>query len=203
MTSSAPSQLLGGTNILGRKIGAASDRVEPTRSGLPVEILPALASELSLDRKAVAQAVGITERTLSRRLGGGPKDWRTTENAALQELGTAWIARRRSIALEVPSVVVEGDWNLLLNPAHPDSPRSPSKNQSPGSSIGECFDDRESRSLLDHVQLELANHRRLRAGEDVEPHPARRNGWKDIDLLVPDRLGRGDALPGGPRPDFN
>ncbi|HZD50548.1 MAG TPA: antitoxin Xre/MbcA/ParS toxin-binding domain-containing protein, partial [Silvibacterium sp.] len=42
--------------------------VNLTREGLPADILLALAAELSMDRKAVAKAVGITERTLSRRL---------------------------------------------------------------------------------------------------------------------------------------
>jgi RES domain-containing protein len=49
-----------------------------------------------------------------------PRNWRETELSALQELGAAWVVARRSVALEVPSVVVAGDWNVLLNPAHPD-----------------------------------------------------------------------------------
>lgn len=49
-----------------------------------------------------------------------PDNWRAIELAALQELGKEWVVSRRSVALEVPSVVIEGDWNVLLNPAHPD-----------------------------------------------------------------------------------
>jgi|SRR5271163_2098514 len=48
-----------------------------------------------------------------------PGDWRVTDNPGLQRLGADWIAAQRSAALEVP-VVVDGDWNVLLNPAHPD-----------------------------------------------------------------------------------
>ena len=68
MTVAAIAELLGGTKALKKKIGTASDLVELTREGLSADVLPALAAELSMDRKAVAQAVGITDRTLSRRL---------------------------------------------------------------------------------------------------------------------------------------
>lgn len=48
-----------------------------------------------------------------------PKDWRRTDNPALQTIGAKWIESARSVALEVPSAAVEGEWNVLLNPAHP------------------------------------------------------------------------------------
>ena len=34
--------------------------------------------------------------------------------------GDAWIANRRSLALRVPSAIVPGEFNFLLNPSHPD-----------------------------------------------------------------------------------
>ena len=41
-------------------------------------------------------------------------------SAATQDLGNAWIASRRSLALLVPSAVLPfGEPNVLLNPAHP------------------------------------------------------------------------------------
>src|SRR5271163_3546507 len=49
-----------------------------------------------------------------------PIEWRVTDNPTLQRLGADWIAAQKSVALEVPSVVVDGDWNVLLNPAHRD-----------------------------------------------------------------------------------
>lgn len=48
-----------------------------------------------------------------------PKDWRRIDHPALQAIGAKWIDSDSSAALEVPSVVVEGEWNVLLNPAHP------------------------------------------------------------------------------------
>jgi len=50
-----------------------------------------------------------------------PANWRTMENRVLQEIGAAWARSRRSLALLIPSVVVEGEWNVLINPLHPDA----------------------------------------------------------------------------------
>ena len=36
-----------------------------------------------------------------------------------QRFGAEWAQSRRSVALSVPSVVVLGEFNYLLNPAHP------------------------------------------------------------------------------------
>ncbi len=47
-----------------------------------------------------------------------PSGWRSLNNQTCRDLGSAWAASGRSLALRVPSAVVDGDWNLLLNPAH-------------------------------------------------------------------------------------
>ena len=39
---------------------------------------------------------------------------------ATMELGSRWCAEARSVAIKVPSAVVHGEFNYLLNPAHPD-----------------------------------------------------------------------------------
>jgi RES domain-containing protein len=54
-----------------------------------------------------------------------PKDWRELNNLACRDLGSGWAANRRSVALRVPSVVVDGDWNVLLNPRHADFTKIP------------------------------------------------------------------------------
>jgi len=49
-----------------------------------------------------------------------PETWRQTPySAATQALGAEWVQAHRSVALRVPSVVVPGEFNYLLNPAHP------------------------------------------------------------------------------------
>ena len=49
-----------------------------------------------------------------------PAGWRATENLALREIGKDWIESGRSVALLVPSAIIDEEWNVLLNPVHPD-----------------------------------------------------------------------------------
>ncbi len=52
-----------------------------------------------------------------------PKGWRRMLDpgwAPLQELGGAWIESRRSAVLRVPTVIVPGQCNYLINPLHSD-----------------------------------------------------------------------------------
>jgi RES domain-containing protein len=50
-----------------------------------------------------------------------PNDWRAQPaSPELARLGDEWIVQGRSVALRVPSAVVDGEHNILLNPAHPD-----------------------------------------------------------------------------------
>jgi RES domain-containing protein len=52
-----------------------------------------------------------------------PAGWRELDNLACRDLGSGWASSGRSVALQVPSAVVEGDWNVLLNPRHVDFSR--------------------------------------------------------------------------------
>ena len=52
-------------------------------------------------------------------LGGPlPGNWAFVE-AQTQHLGTEWLTSGESVALEVPSVVIPLERNLILNPSHP------------------------------------------------------------------------------------
>lgn len=49
-----------------------------------------------------------------------PREWREyPHTAATQAFGAEWVQSQRSVALRVPSTVVPGEFNCLLNPAHP------------------------------------------------------------------------------------
>jgi len=53
-----------------------------------------------------------------------PDDWRDIPGPwELKDIGFEWCASSASVALEVPSVIVPSEYNVLLNPAHPDSGR--------------------------------------------------------------------------------
>jgi RES domain-containing protein len=50
-----------------------------------------------------------------------PPDWqRPTQLQLTALLGETWLREERSLALRVPSVLVPQEYNLLLNPAHPE-----------------------------------------------------------------------------------
>jgi len=59
-------------------------------------------------------AVTTIEDILSGPL---PGNWPFAE-AQTQHIGTAWLESRASIALEVPSLVIPRERNLILNPSH-------------------------------------------------------------------------------------
>lgn len=49
-----------------------------------------------------------------------PDDWRQyPHSTGTQAFGTEWVQSQRSVALRVPSAVIAGEFNYLLNPAHP------------------------------------------------------------------------------------
>lgn len=43
----------------------------------------------------------------------------------LKRYGDDWVAERRTPVLAVPSIVIPGEWNFLINPAHPEFDRLP------------------------------------------------------------------------------
>jgi len=47
-----------------------------------------------------------------------PEDWTWAEPIDTRTIGTDWMKSRRSVALLVPSVVIQKEQNLLLNPEH-------------------------------------------------------------------------------------
>jgi RES domain-containing protein len=53
-----------------------------------------------------------------------PAGWRAhPPMRASQQVGDAWVARAQSLVLSVPSVIVPGERNYLLNPRHPEISR--------------------------------------------------------------------------------
>ena len=50
-----------------------------------------------------------------------PSKWRESPPPReLQEIGDKWIHSNASAVLRVPSVIIDSEWNYLLNPAHRD-----------------------------------------------------------------------------------
>jgi RES domain-containing protein len=49
-----------------------------------------------------------------------PRDWHGTRDESLRRVGDDWARAGFSVALFVPAAAIRGEWNVLLNPAHPD-----------------------------------------------------------------------------------
>ena len=50
-----------------------------------------------------------------------PQDWKSIPHShSTQEIGDSFVTENKHIALKVPSAVVQGEYNYLLNPLHKD-----------------------------------------------------------------------------------
>jgi RES domain-containing protein len=64
------------------------------------------------------------DESLIEILPGLPVDWRQLPAPrSTREVGTRWVAESRSAVLRVPSIVVDGEFNYVLNPLHADFAR--------------------------------------------------------------------------------
>lgn len=95
-----------------------------SRSLAAMEILVHhLGTEVFTVAKWVVIAAELPE-SLVEKPARVPDAWRgLSPTAAVQEFGATWAREGRSAALRVPSAVVLGEFNYLLNPAHPDFAR--------------------------------------------------------------------------------
>jgi RES domain-containing protein len=81
-------------------------------SALPVDYV-----SLAID---VPDDVAIEEWTAAKL----PKSWAETPGpASLQALGARWVREARTAVLLVPSAVIPGERNVLVNPRHADAAR--------------------------------------------------------------------------------
>jgi RES domain-containing protein len=71
------------------------------------------------DDLLMAEATVPDASVEAMKLNTLPRDWRELDNERCRDMGSEWAQSLRSVALKVPSAVVDGDWNVLLNPKHP------------------------------------------------------------------------------------
>ncbi len=72
--------------------------------------------------KYVTFRIGFDEALVERMTAASlPAGWREEPVPPLsKEMGDLWVKQGRSAVLELPSVIIPGESNYLLNPAHPD-----------------------------------------------------------------------------------
>ena len=68
MGTEAIAEVLGGRKVLGKTIKKANDLAQLVREGLPATSLTALAAKLDLGNVVLSRKLGISQRTLTRRL---------------------------------------------------------------------------------------------------------------------------------------
>jgi RES domain-containing protein len=92
-----------------------------TQSLAALEMLVHLDAPSLLDHYVLIE-VGIEEALILRLdLKEWPKDWRESPPPSrLREIGDAWVEAGKSVSLQVPSALVPGESNFLLNPRHTD-----------------------------------------------------------------------------------
>jgi RES domain-containing protein len=81
---------------------------------VPLSLLPNNLSIacLKIPNDIVAEQVSIADL---------PKNWRDyPAPVELGDLGSEWAIAQRSLLLRVPSVVIPDEFNILINPRHPD-----------------------------------------------------------------------------------
>jgi RES domain-containing protein len=113
-----------GARLYGGRWNSPGTRMVYTSSTVSLAVLEVLVhlQEASLHFSYLRISVGFND-ALVERLDHSmlPDGWRTYPAPSdLQRIGDDWVRSQRSVALEVPSVIVESESNYLLNPAHPD-----------------------------------------------------------------------------------
>jgi RES domain-containing protein len=81
---------------------------------LPLSLLP---NDLSIVTLEIPDRIHIK----AVELGALPPNWRDyPAPPTLGALGTEWAMAFETLLLRVPSAVVEHEWNMLINPGHPE-----------------------------------------------------------------------------------
>jgi len=78
-------------------------------------------AEFLIKRKIVLVEIPKTIAPQIIDKSGLPRNWRQyPPSFKLADIGTQWAASMKSLLLQVPSAVVPDEFNMLINPAHPD-----------------------------------------------------------------------------------
>lgn len=113
-----------GARITGGRWNSAGRRMTYTADSIPLAALELL---VHLQNTALIAEYVVVPCHFPRRLittidpAALPARWQASPApAALRRLGDAWLTRRTTPVLSVPSAVIDSERNYLLNPEHPD-----------------------------------------------------------------------------------
>lgn len=115
-----------GARLYGGRWNSRGKVVVYSSENLALAVLEQLVhvEEVAALSKFVAVSATLEEESVEAvDLAALPDGWRTyPAPPALQAIGDSWFAASPSLALRVPSATVSGQYNYLINPAHPDFP---------------------------------------------------------------------------------
>jgi RES domain-containing protein len=75
---------------------------------------------IPLDYHLVTIEIPATAKIVELTIAQLPSDWKALPHSnTTQLIGDQFITENKYLAMKVPSAVVQGDFNILLNPAHP------------------------------------------------------------------------------------
>lgn len=111
-----------GARLYGGRWNSVGVRVAYASESIALATLEVLAG---LQRSAVLTAYSLVSARIDEAgvetLVSLPAGWRKyPPSHESQMVGDRWVAERRSLALRVPSAIIEAESNYLLNPEHPD-----------------------------------------------------------------------------------
>ena len=103
-------------------IGIAMVYFAESRPMAVMEVLTHLRPE-ELDREFTLAEFDVPEdNVFSVKVKDLPDDWKTANRANfLKGIGADFISKNKYLLLKVPSVILEEEYNFILNPNHPDA----------------------------------------------------------------------------------
>lgn len=107
------------------KKGTAVIYASESRSLATVEYLVHMPISFAPDDLSIAAIeIPYSIKLKKIRLSDLPSNWRNyPAPEELAKIGSKWVSSNNSLLLRVPSVVVEHEFNILINPSHPDMKR--------------------------------------------------------------------------------
>lgn len=112
-----------GARLYGGRWNEKETRIVYCASSVSLAMLEMLVhtTRRPLGRVSIAVRIPDSVRIDEWPSAGLPSYWKDYPfPAALQARGSAWVAGGGAVAVRVPSAVVPSEWNILLNPQHPD-----------------------------------------------------------------------------------
>jgi RES domain-containing protein len=75
--------------------------------------------QMPKDLVSIASELPEGEPELRWEIAALPANWWSDELGPMREMGDNWVRSKQSLAVLVPSVPIQPEWNVLVNPLHP------------------------------------------------------------------------------------